>query len=263
MRIDRKAARQAFVDYVSAYDPQNPRIALKVAHTLRVSELAADIAGARGPGDANLAPHEVDLAWLMGLLHDIGRFEQVRRFDTFNDSASVPHAALGAQILFETDPALVRAFLADDECDTLIRDVVATHADFRLPPEMDERTRIFANIIRDADKLDIIHVNACCPIEDIYGVTEHELLSSTLTPEVVETFYAHRTVERGARRTPADIFVSHLCFVFELVYARSRMLAAASTDIRHMLERTFEDPATQKTFSRMADHLQGEMLTWR
>ena len=253
MNIDRDRARRAFLDYVSAYDPQNPRIALKVAHTLRVSELAADIAGARGPGDANLAPHEVDLAWLMGLLHDIGRFEQVRRFDTFNDTASVPHATLGAEILFEDEGALIRSFVEDASCDALIKDVVATHADFRLPSAMDASTRVFADIIR---------VNTSCPIEDIYGVTEHDMVSSTLTPEVVETFYAHRTIERGARRTPADVFVSHLCFVFELTFARSRAICADQGHIRRMLERTFEDPATNAIFSDMAGHLRQEMDAW-
>ena len=43
----------------------------------------------------------MDFAWLLGLLHDIGRFEQVKRYNTFNDSQSVDHAELGADILFK------------------------------------------------------------------------------------------------------------------------------------------------------------------
>lgn len=33
------------------------------------------------------------------MLHDIGRFEQIRCFGTFNDGMSVDHAELGADIL--------------------------------------------------------------------------------------------------------------------------------------------------------------------
>ena len=32
---------------------------------------------------------DVDLAWLIGLLHDVGRFEQLKRYGTFIDSQSI------------------------------------------------------------------------------------------------------------------------------------------------------------------------------
>ena len=90
MRIDRERAAAAFAAYTSAYGTDNPRITLKVEHTLRTAGFAEEIARAEG-----LSPDDVDLAWLLGLLHDIGRFEQVRRYDSFLDAATVRHAALG------------------------------------------------------------------------------------------------------------------------------------------------------------------------
>jgi len=262
MHIDRYRAQRRFLDYVAAYDATNPRIALKVAHTLRVARLAERIAASTEPGNPALGPDDVSLAWLCGLLHDIGRFEQVRRFDTFNDAISVPHATLGAEILFQDAPPLARDFCQDESEDALIKDVVATHGDFRLPKDLDARTRVFAHIIRDADKLDILQVNVCCPIEDIYGVTEDELCSATLTPEVVERFYAHSTCPRAIRRTPADIFVSHLCFVFELVWPESRRIVCEQGHVDSMLSRAFSDPETQRTFEGMAAHLKGVMKGW-
>ena len=101
MNVDRDRALQAFLAYVEPYDSKNPRIALKVAHTLRVAALSDEIARADVPTGPGLTAEDVDLGWLIGLLHDIGRFEQVRRFDTFNDAISLPHAALGSEILFE------------------------------------------------------------------------------------------------------------------------------------------------------------------
>ena len=71
--VDRDRARAAFEAYVEPYDIANPRIALKVAHTYRVAAIAERIAAAEGWPAA-----DVDLAWLCGLLHDIGRFEQLR-----------------------------------------------------------------------------------------------------------------------------------------------------------------------------------------
>ena len=44
---------------------------------------------------------ECELAELIGLLHDIGRFEQVKLYDSFDDANSIDHAEYGANVLFE------------------------------------------------------------------------------------------------------------------------------------------------------------------
>ena len=254
--IDRMRARQSFDEYVAAYDPTNPRIALKVDHTLRVAELCERIAtteGLRG-----------DVAWLCGLLHDVGRFEQVRQFDTFNDAASLPHAALGADVLFgDADPRgpQIRAYV-DEECDLdeLLHAAVATHSAYRLPDGLDQTTRAYCHVLRDADKIDIIKVNCICPIEDIYGVTEESMRASELSPEVVDVFYQHRTVPRGIRRHPADVLVGHICFAWELVYPSSRDTLLEQGYLTRMLARRFDRDDTQRQFSQMATHLQACLL---
>jgi len=262
MHIDCTLARKAFDTYVSAYDPQNPRIALKVDHTLRVAVLCDRIARAQGNGNPGLIDEDVDLAWLCGLLHDIGRFEQVRRFDTFNDAASVSHAALGSDVLFVPDAKgdkLIRSFVADDDEDELIRTAIATHSAYRLPADLDSRTRTYCDILRDADKIDILAVNCLCPIEDIYGVTEHDMRTSKLSPAVVETFYEHRTIPRDIRQYPADILVGHICFAWELVYSESRRITRKQGYLDRMLSRTFSDPETQRTFAQMAAHMRTQL----
>ena len=164
MIIDRDRARTAFDAYVAAYDPSNPRIALKVEHTYRVAEVAHRIAMGLG-----LDERDVDLAWLCGLLHDMGRFEQVRRWDTFRDADSTSHARLGEKVLFGSREHLgkpiagsgeprIRDFVADASEDEVIRIAVCLHSDYRLPAGLDERTRMFCDITRDADKLSLIHI---------------------------------------------------------------------------------------------------------
>ena len=54
------------------------RVKLKIDHTYRVAALCARIAQSLA-----LPPEDVDLAWLSGILHDVGRFEQLRRYNTF------------------------------------------------------------------------------------------------------------------------------------------------------------------------------------
>ena len=97
--IDRTRAAAAFKTYTDAYDAANPRIALKIEHTYHVAEACDAVAREQG-----WSPQDIDLAWLCGLLHDMGRFEQLRRWDTFKDAESMSHAALGVEVLFGESP---------------------------------------------------------------------------------------------------------------------------------------------------------------
>lgn len=154
--IDRDRARAAFKSYTDAYDATNPRIALKIEHTYHVAEACDAVAREQG-----WSSEDIDLAWLCGLLHDMGRFEQLRRWDTFKDAESMSHAALGIEVLFGENPAdapavtSIRDFIDDPAEDELIRASIAYHSDFRLPAQLDERTRSFCDIVRDGDKIDI------------------------------------------------------------------------------------------------------------
>ena len=234
--INRERARAAFLAYVAPYDPANPRIALKVTHTLHVADLCGRIAREQGWPAA-----DIDLAWLCGLLHDMGRFEQVRRWDTFRDAVSCSHAQLGASVLFgereclgEPVPAgtpafgipRIRDFIDSSAEDAVIRTAIELHSDYRLPRDLDPRTHAFTELVRDADKIDILRtVDADTP-ETILGCDADELLASSLSPEATQAFDARRCMLRDDRSQPADFLVSFACFAFEA--SSSSPLAAPS-----------------------------------
>lgn len=98
MKIDRARAQKAFADYAAHYNAADAKVKLKIDHTYRVAALCARIAQSLA-----LPPEDVDLAWLSGILHDVGRFEQLRRYNTFIDAQSVSHAALSVAVLFDED----------------------------------------------------------------------------------------------------------------------------------------------------------------
>ena len=214
MQIDRLAAQRAFADYVRAYDPSDPKIALKIAHTYRVAALCETIAESIG-----LLPEDTDLAWAAGLLHDVGRFEQVRRFGTFNDALSVDHAAEGARILFAQGH--IRDYLPDAREDALLETAIRSHSLYRLPDTLTARERTYCDILRDADKVDILRVNCDTPLTDIYNVTPAALRATAVTPAVKDCFFAHRAVLRTLKKTPADNVVGLASLAFELVYPAS------------------------------------------
>lgn len=263
--IDRTRAAAAFKTYTDAYDAANPRIALKIEHTYHVAEACDAVAREQG-----WSPQDIDLAWLCGLLHDMGRFEQLRRWDTFKDAESVSHAALGVEVLFGETPAdapaatSIRDFIDDPVEDELIRASIAYHSDFRLPAQLDERTRRFCDIVRDGDKIDIMRTIADSTVDTILKVNEDAFLASRFSMPALTAFDERRCVARDERDEPADYLVGLICFMFELVYPASRALACEQGDIYRLLDapfgilRPFTDPATQATWKR----LKNEMRAW-
>ena len=214
MKIDRARAQKAFADYAAHYNAADAKVKLKIDHTYRVAALCARIAQSLA-----LPPVDVDLAWLSGILHDVGRFEQLRRYNTFIDAQSVSHAALSVAVLF--DEGRIRDYLDDAGADALLRTAVEWHSAFRLPEALDDRTRLFCQILRDADKIDILRVNVETPMEEIYNVSTAALRRSPVTPAVLDAFYAHHCVLHSLKQYPADNAVGHASLVFELCYPES------------------------------------------
>lgn len=93
--INRDQVKKAFAQYVHKYDAEDEKILLKIRHTYRVAEISERIAVGLG-----LSAYDTDLAWLIGMLHDIGRFEQLKQYGTFVDADSIDHAHFGVELLF-------------------------------------------------------------------------------------------------------------------------------------------------------------------
>ena len=104
---------------------------------------------------------------------------------------------------------------------------IRLHNKLTLPENLDPQTRVFAEILRDADKVDIFRVVAEIPLDERLGKSAAELTAEEeLTPEVMACVYEHRCVPRSVRRTRFDNHISHGCMAFELVFDESRRIAA-------------------------------------
>ncbi len=215
---DRKRAQDIFSAYTDKYDPDNSLIRHKITHTLRVADNCERIAKS-----LDMEKDSVDLAWLLGLLHDIGRFEQVRRYGTFVDSVSVDHAEFGADLLFKE--GLIKDFPVENmvsEDLRLLETAIRLHNKLNLPKELDERTRCFCDLIRDADKTDIFRVISQLPFEERIGTSKGLFTEAEEAGDaVMQCVREHRCVPRDLRKTRFDGHISHCCMAFELVYPES------------------------------------------
>lgn len=271
--INRENVINAFAEYVRNYDPSDEKIKLKIDHTYRVAGLCQRIAESLG-----LSEPDVDIAWLLGMLHDIGRFEQIRRFGTFNDVQSVDHAEFGADLLFKE--GLIRKFAEGyyEECELaepenqedeqiiknnehhnkdtgLLEMAIRQHNKYRVKEDLTERQRMFCDILRDADKVDIFKVNADIPMEIIYDVTTEELKNGIITKEVLESFYKKETVLKSVRRSAVDHIVGHISLLFELVYKESYRQAKEQGYVYKLLDFKSDVPEVNAEFDDMRKYV--------
>lgn len=271
--INRKNVINAFAEYVRNYDPSDEKIKLKIDHTYRVAGLCQRIAESLG-----LSEPDVDIAWLLGMLHDIGRFEQIRRFGTFNDVQSVDHAEFGADLLFKE--GLIRKFAegyyeecelarsGNEEAEQIIKNnehhnkdtgllemAIRQHNKYRVKEDLTERQRMFCDILRDADKVDIFKVNADIPMEIIYDVTTEELKNGVITKEVLESFYKKETVLKSVRRSAVDHIVGHISLLFELVYKESYRQAKEQGYVYKLLDFKSDVPEVNAEFGDMRKYV--------
>lgn len=266
--MDRQKIKERFKEYVSNYDVSNPKIYLKIVHTYKVAEIAERIALS-----LNLSKDDVDIAWILGMLHDIGRFEQCRIFDTFIDGESLDHARFGCHLLFGDDITLsfaegirgvetaeysltrIEEYDSDESNYKLIHDAIYYHNVYRLPENMDDRTRLFSDILRDADKIDILRVNVETPLEEVYNVTTNDLKTNKASKDVMEAFFNNSAIDRRLKRTCIDHIVGHISLVFELVYDESYKIVAEQGFLTKIMDFKSECEETNEQFEKIRRYM--------
>lgn len=138
-----------------------------------------------------------------------------------------------------------------------LRIAIGEHSTYRIQKGLDERTRMFCQILRDADKVDIFRVICDTPMEEVYGFQTKDILRSAITPEVMQAFYEHHAVLRKLKKCPADYIVAHGSLTFELVYPESLRIAKEQGYLKQMMSFQSENPDTAEIFEDLRKDLNG------
>ena len=243
--FERSRALEAFRSYTSNYDSKNMGVALKIAHTYRVADIAERIA-------KSIPTTDINFAWLSGLLHDIGRFEQITRYGTFKDSLSIDHAELGADILFHDnlfDMFVMQGKMSTEEflrMKAMIETVIRLHNKLRIPENLEPKTEMYTKILRDADKTDIFRVLTEPPYDEYF----RSLKDLTVRDEIMQCVIEHRCVPRAASSEQAneiESLIAMCCMAFELEYSESRKIVTEQGYLKKLLEKDSEYLDTVKT----------------
>lgn len=239
--IDLLKAKIAFKNYVSHYDATDSSIRLKMIHTYEVMKCSDYLCD-----QLHLSKEDKDLASLIALLHDIGRFEQWKQYHSFADYKTIDHALFSSQLLFEEGK--IREFIEDHQYDDIIKNAIEQHNHYKVDEGFDERTLLFIHLIRDADKLDNYRVKEEETMETLLFASIEEVNQSHISPEIYDQIYQQQLVYAPTRKTKLDFWLSYIAFVFDLYFEDSIQYIKD----HHWIERSFDrlHPIDKKTYEQ-------------
>lgn len=248
--IDFERAQKAFEQYLDKYDRNDDKIHLKIVHTYGVVECADKISERMG-----LEMEDRELAKLIALLHDIGRFEQVKQFDSFMPD-TMDHAAYGAALLFG-NKKLIRTFIQEERYDAIIYTSIKKHSDFQLDDIEDSREFFHARLIRDADKLDNCRVKLQEPIETLLGVSLEEAGKGKISDEVWKACLLEKSVLSSKRITKPDYWVSYLAQIYDVYFPATFSILSENHYVERIVHRlTYQDGDTKYKMELLLQNLQ-------
>lgn len=197
-------------------DPQPLR--LKLEHTFKVFENADNIV--RGE---NLPPLLAQASRLAALYHDLGRFDQYLQFQTFKDALSFNHGMASLRLLLHNNILSGE----DKKLARLVYTAVVCHNKRDVPKALQGDARIITNIVRNADKLDILRVMAKCLRKKPYNPTV--ILSLPDSPElhngkVIKYALAGKNPSYDDLKSVNDLRVLLGAWFYDLNYASAREL---------------------------------------
>ncbi len=236
--IDLEKAEIEFDNYAKNYDMDNENINLKFYHSHKVENIAGEIAKS-----INLSEEEIELAKLVGLLHDIARFEQYTRFQTFSDLKSIDHGDYGVEILKQNN--FIRKFIDTDEYDNIIFKAVKNHNKFKIEDGLTEKELLYSKIARDADKIEIFF-----EVLTTFYTDQHErnaFESELISEEIFEEVLKHTLLLYKPNATKMDSYIAMLCLTFDLNFKYSYEIMQKEDYINKIINRfNFKNEETRK-----------------
>ena len=165
-----------------------------------------------------LSKHDSELAEIIGLFHDVGRFRQYSIYKTFNDADSEDHADLALKVIDELE--FFKELSAQDY--NLVKFAIQNHNKKVIAPCEDERKILFAKLIRDADKLDIYRV-----LEPFLAQSNADKMPKfikgkgrpDISPDFVENFVTGNQADYRKIRTNGDRKIVRLMWIYDINFS--------------------------------------------
>ena len=223
--VDLENAKKELKKYISNYDIKNPEITRKVNHSYRVAKISRKIAET-----LNLEKEEIEIAELIGLLHDIGRFEQQTIYKTYEDIESIDHGELGVKIFKEK--VYIRKYIRNNKYDEIINKAIFNHNKYKIENDIkDRKTLMFCKIIRDSDKLDILYEAI-----EIFWKNKTKIKDG-ISKKVLEDFKDKKLILNQDKITQLEKAIGIISYIYDINYIESFKIIKENDYINKIMDK--------------------------
>ena len=246
--------RAWFEDYTKRYPTDDAEVEAnlryKKEHSLRVRDHMLTLGR-----NVELDKDQMLIAEVIGLFHDVGRFEQYVKYHTFKDHRSEDHAKLGLSILEREQTFSGRMSELEKE---IIFTAISNHNRRVIHETVIGNTLLFCKLIRDADKLDILEqvINFYeNPSKTPYFAVDGNHEDERYSQEIIQGILRGECISYISVKNPVDIKLIRLSWLLDLTFPT----ALEITKSKRFLERLrFFIPVTedtQKVFKYIEDQI--------
>lgn len=233
--------RKQFDKYLKRYDFKDKRIEYKYFHSIRVGKLCVKLAKHLG-----LTQDDLRLAFVIGLLHDLGRFEQIKVYDTFDDFKSFDHGLEAVKMLAEDN--LIRSFIKTNKNDEVIKKALYIHNKYKVNSQYQAREKLFSHILRDADKIDILAIAA--------NKAKYAFDNENISSKVLEDILNKRAVRKENVKSPFDHLLLTLGLIYDIKFNYSFKLIKENNYLTKIaFKSVIKDTNSDKIFKSIINNL--------
>lgn len=190
---------------------------------------------------------------LFGYFHDIGRFEQVRIANTFSDKESkINHGEMSVKVLFEDN--LIRNFIETTKYDEIIKKAILNHNRAKIEDGLLDKELLFAKIIRDGDKIDILN-SISIPSNSMESIFWYDTWNQAeISENIMNDFFDNHCIYYPNIKSNADMITIFYAYIFDLYFPISLKIISDEKYLDKFTKRIHE------TFEAKKIHEQTDML---
>jgi len=186
-------------------------VEMKISHTFMVRDHCKEIAQW-----LRLSEHDIKLATIIGLFHDLGRFNQALWYGTMNDRITGSHGDMSVEVFLKDAPHTGMS----DYDKHFVTEALRYHNHFKIPDNLSPRAKLFTKLVRDADKMDIFrfYTNKEETSKFRFIIVDGE---GERSPELVERLLQGKNLHINELKNPNDRVLMQISLVYDLNFGYS------------------------------------------
>lgn len=226
-----------FEQYVRKYDMNNINIKARYFHSLKVMEIAKDLATELGI----FTEEEIAVCELVSLFHEIGNFSSTPNYHIDEDNEDSSNKAM--EILF--DKGLIREICKDKTYDNMVKFALFAYDKNGFPEGIDEKTKHMCAIIKDAHNLDSFRLFVNYPYVDTR-------INSFPNSLVYEDFKKFKMISPRVADSSSDTVLMVLSKMYAFNYKYSYYLLKQNNYINKLFDSlTFETKEIEEFYKKI------------